>query len=103
MADAVPTPSAAEQGFPPRLEPFQPLPVRYHLLPIGQHAGQRAFTLILDTPDARSVTFWTEADLRGIADSIRTQLGEPTLTLADESDLQRLRDATPFMEGGQPC
>lgn len=80
--------------------PYQPVPVGYSVLPLDMPQDEaQAAVLIFDTPDQRSVWFFTRDDLRRLAETIIAVVGSGSgLTIADHDDIARLRDASQIIE-----
>ncbi len=91
---------ADPQGLPDRPFPFQPVSGNFRWVWANTELGQpKVVVLIYDDLSSRSVSFWSEDAFAQMLTKAQEWLkGSGSLTVADLSDLQALKDAGPFTE-----
>lgn len=102
--DRSPIPPVDDQGLPPRPAPYQPIPGNVQFARCKLQPGQDVplIAMVYDDPVQRVVTYWAEDAFIQLARSMLRFAGAPSLTIADIDDLRdlnKLKDARPFMEG----
>lgn len=98
--DATPTPPDHSQGLPDRPLPFAPVPGMVQFAKCAPQEGQPDLVaFIYDSPEVRVVSYWAEDAFVQLAQRMLAFVGAgPGLTVADMDDLQKLKDAGPFLE-----
>lgn len=102
VADRAPIPPGAtplpdDQGLPPRPILYQPVAgeVAFRRGKIGD---QDVIVLVYDSPDTRTVSYWTEDSFVTLAERMLAFVGKPQLTVADLDDLKSLNDPSQIVE-----
>lgn len=89
-----------DQGLPPRPLPYGALPgnVQFARCAPVEGSPEPLIAFIYDSPDARVVSYWAESSFLQLAQRMQAFVAAPALTIADVADLEKLRDAGPFLE-----